>query len=162
MKDMLAKALCLTRAFILGIRKLTKDHWPTYIPVFKTQNLSFPLVAKYLNLRNLGRKFPASYSNEICAKTWSTCVKHGTTIWPIWAACPFSIDTKKWQTTHLPVWQVVPVIPAGQVHWNLLTWSTQVPPFWHGLLAHSLISTEIKNCEHHMAVLLIAWLRVTG
>ena len=52
------------------------------------------------------------------------------------------INQQNTATAYLPVWQIVPEYPAGQKHWNLLTWFAQVPPFTHGLLAHSSISVK--------------------
>ena len=40
----------------------------------------------------------------------------------------------------LPVTQLVPVYPVTQSQWLELILSTHVPPFWQGLLSHSLIS----------------------
>lgn len=47
--------------------------------------------------------------------------------WPVWVWC--------WQWEPLQFW--------GQVHLYWLRPSTQVPPFWQGLLAHSLISVDV-------------------
>ena len=42
--------------------------------------------------------------------------------------------------------QVVPVKPVlSQLHVNMLTPSSQEPPFWHGLLSHSSIFTCEMN-----------------
>jgi hypothetical protein len=38
------------------------------------------------------------------------------------------------------VWQCKPLNPGGQAHAYALTPSVQVPPFWHGVEAHSLMS----------------------
>ena len=41
---------------------------------------------------------------------------------------------------NLLVSQLVPVMPVGHVQIYWLTRSVHVPPFWHGKLAHSLLS----------------------
>ena len=56
---------------------------------------------------------------------------------PVFALSAIFID-------YLPA-HVLPMYPAGQVHVNLLTPSLHCPPFWHGLLAHSLTSIIKKN-----------------
>jgi len=38
------------------------------------------------------------------------------------------------------LWQFVPVTPGQQLQLYLFLKLWHVPPFWHGLLAHSLIS----------------------
>ena len=48
----------------------------------------------------------------------------------------------------LLVVHVVPVYPAAQVHVYLFTPSLHFPPFLHGLLAHSLISTVKRYYEN--------------
>lgn len=52
--------------------------------------------------------------------------------WPVWVWC--------WQWEPLQFW--------GQVHLYWLTPSTQVPPFWQGLLAHSLTSVGVGEHDH--------------
>ena len=42
----------------------------------------------------------------------------------------------------VPVSQVEPVYPSIQLQTNPFTWSSQVPPFTHGLLSHSSMSTR--------------------
>ena len=41
--------------------------------------------------------------------------------------------------------QCSPLIPGRHVHVYSATPSLQVPPFWHGLLAHSFVSSKRKN-----------------
>ena len=36
----------------------------------------------------------------------------------------------------------LPVNPGGQLQVNPFTWSAHIPPCWHGLLAHSLMSVS--------------------
>lgn len=52
--------------------------------------------------------------------------------WPVWVWC--------WQWDPLHLW--------GQVHLYWLTPSTQVPPFWQGLLAHSLMTVDEEQNDH--------------
>lgn len=42
----------------------------------------------------------------------------------------------------IPVWHITPVKPRTHEHWKLPTKLRQLPPFWHGLLAHSSISEK--------------------
>ena len=55
------------------------------------------------------------------------------------------INQQNTATAYLPFWQIVPSYPAGQVQLNLLTWSAQVPPFLHGVLAHSFVSVKEED-----------------
>lgn len=45
-----------------------------------------------------------------------------------------------YQTSDLLISQFVPANPSTHVHVYFATWSVQLALFWHGLLAHSLIS----------------------
>ena len=45
---------------------------------------------------------------------------------------------------NLPVSQTVPSHPGAQEQVKRLVWCEQVPPFWHGLLEHSLMSESNK------------------
>lgn len=51
---------------------------------------------------------------------------------PVWVWC--------WQWDPLHLW--------GQMHLYWLTPSTQVPPFWQGLLAHSLATVDNEQSDH--------------
>ena len=62
---------------------------------------------------------------------------------------PRSIYTMAWVTVCIPeifynkpISHIPPLYPGMHEHWNLLLPSTQVPPFRHGLLEHSLISDQ--------------------
>lgn len=52
----------------------------------------------------------------------------------------------------LLVWQLDSVYPATHWHVKPSTRSVQVAPFWHGELAHSLISAHTKRCCHRAQV----------
>ena len=61
------------------------------------------------------------------------------------------INNFVWEAVSLPISHNVPIqrmllfISVGHVQVNLLTPSTHVPPFVHGLLSHSLISVEERH-----------------
>lgn len=61
-------------------------------------------------------------------------------------------QTTPWVVLHPPVWvwcwQWDPLHLWGQMHLYWLTPSTQVPPFWQGLLAHSLMSADEEQNNH--------------
>lgn len=64
--------------------------------------------------------------------------------WPVWVWC--------WQWEPLQFW--------GQVHLYWLIPSTQVPPFWQGLLAHSLTSVGIGEIVTITTARLVVYSRV--
>lgn len=60
----------------------------------------------------------------------------------------FNHDMGESGNSYVPVSHWLPVYPVG--HWQMkpLIWSSQVPPFWHGLEAHSSTSRETgRNTE---------------
>ena len=94
----------------------------------------------FLNRRTFGTCFPQIWTIQISLKQQNTFIKskhyndqHSQQL------IDFSWPCHLIHVIILLLWQLGPVHPGVHVQEYPLPWSVQVPPFWHGLLAHSSI-----------------------